>query len=86
MRLLLRQDPNVLMIGEIGDRETAEIACRAALAGRLVLSTLHVNAAEEATVRLRDLGVEEYLIGSVMRGVLVHTLDEGRRLRTRLIQ
>ena len=65
--------------------ETAEIACRAALVGRLVVSTLHVNSAEEATVRLRDLGVEAYLVGSVLRGVLAQSLDEGRRLRTWLI-
>lgn len=62
------------MIGEIRDAETAEIACRAALIGRPVLSTLHVNSAEETVTRLRDLGVEDYLINSVLRGVLAQVL------------
>ncbi len=75
LRALLRQDPNVVMIGEIRDRETAEIACRAALVGRLVLSTLHVNSAAEARLRLSNLGVDTYLIDAVLRGVLGQRLE-----------
>jgi len=80
LRALLRQDPNVLMIGEIRDGETAAMACRAALVGRLVLSTLHVNSAEEAPLRLRDLGVEDYLVDAVLVGVLAQELrgDDGQ--------
>ncbi len=75
LRALLRQDPNVIMVGEIRDAETAQIACRAALVGRLVLSTLHVNAPREAETRLLDLGVEPYLLRAVLRGVLGQTLE-----------
>ena len=57
LRSFLRQDPDVIMIGEIRDEETAEIACRAALVGRMVLSTLHTGAPEDAVKRLVDLGV-----------------------------
>ncbi len=75
LRSALRQDPNILMIGEIRDQETAEMACRAALVGRLVLSTLHVNSAEEARLRLLDLGVDAYLVDAVLRGVLAQRLE-----------
>ena len=87
LRALLRQDPNVLMIGEIRDAETAAMACRAALVGRLVLSTLHVNSAEEAPLRLRDLGVENYLVDAVLVGVLAQELvmrEGGRRVKGRM--
>ena len=85
---ILRQDPNVIMIGEIRDAETAAIACRAALVGRLVLSTLHVNRPEEAAVRLRDLGVEPYIVEAVLRGALGQELvpvEGGRELRWELV-
>ena len=75
LRSILRQDPNIILIGEIRDTETAEMACRAALVGRLVLSTLHTNSAEQARTRLLDLGVAEYLIDAVLKGVLGQTLE-----------
>lgn len=75
LRSILRQDPNVIMIGEIRDRETAEIACRAALVGRLVLSTLHTNSADTAYARLVDLGVEPFVVKDVLRGVLSQELE-----------
>ncbi len=75
LRSILRQDPNVIMIGEIRDTETAQIACRAALVGRMVLSTLHTNSAEGAFARLMDLGVEEYIVRDVLRGVLAQDLE-----------
>ncbi|MCH6546179.1 MAG: type II/IV secretion system protein, partial [Deltaproteobacteria bacterium] len=64
LRSFLRQDPDVIMVGEIRDLETAEIAMRAALTGHLVLSTLHTNSAAEAITRLLDMGLEPYLINS----------------------
>ena len=67
LRSVLRHDPDVLMVGEIRDGETAELAVRAALTGHLVLSTLHTNRAHEAVMRLGDMGVPDFLIGSVMR-------------------
>ncbi len=70
LRGVLRHDPNVILIGEIRDAETAEIAVRAAQVGRLVLSTLHTNAAAGALNRLVDLGVPEFLVRDVLRGVL----------------
>ena len=70
LRGVLRHDPNVILIGEIRDRETAEIAVRAAQVGRLVLSTLHTNSAASAVTRLVDLGVPEFLVRDVLRGVL----------------
>jgi general secretion pathway protein E len=75
LRSILRQDPNVILIGEIRDAETAEMACRAALVGRLVLSTLHTNSAEQAVTRLKDLGVADYLIEATLKGVLGQTLE-----------
>jgi type IV pilus assembly protein PilB len=74
LRAILRQDPNVILVGEIRDAETAEIACRAALTGHLVLSTLHTNDAPSALVRLVDLGVPRYLIASVVIAVLAQRL------------
>ena len=74
LRSILRQDPNVIMIGEIRDRETAQIAVRAALTGHLVLSTLHTNDASSAPTRLIDMGVEPYLVASALKGVLAQRL------------
>jgi len=64
LRAILRQDPNVILVGEIRDKETAEIAFRASLTGQLVLSTLHTNSAVSSITRLLDIGLEPYLIGS----------------------
>jgi type IV pilus assembly protein PilB len=70
LRSILRQDPDVVLVGEIRDRETAEIACRASLTGHLVLSTLHTNDAASAVPRLIDMGVEPFLISSSLIGVV----------------
>ena len=74
LRSILRQDPDVIMVGEIRDLETAEVAIQAALTGHLVLSTLHTNDAPEAIIRLLDIGVEPYLISSAVIGVLAQRL------------
>ena len=74
LRSILRQDPDVIMIGEIRDLETAEIAVQAALTGHLVLSTLHTNSAAASITRLRDMGVEDYLLTAALRGVLAQRL------------
>jgi len=74
LRSILRQDPDVIMVGEIRDLETAEIAVQAALTGHLVLSTLHTNSAAATITRLRDMGLEDYLITAVLRGVLAQRL------------
>ncbi|MFZ5814986.1 MAG: GspE/PulE family protein [Bacillota bacterium] len=74
LRSILRQDPNIIMIGEIRDGETADVAVRAALTGHLVLSTLHTNDAPGALTRLVDMGVEPYLISSSVLGVLAQRL------------
>ena len=74
LRSILRQDPDVILIGEIRDRDTSEIAHQAALTGHLVLSTLHTNDAPEAITRLMDIGVEPYLISSSVIGVLAQRL------------
>jgi type IV pilus assembly protein PilB len=74
LRSILRQDPNIVMVGEIRDRETAQIAIRAALTGHLVLSTLHTNDAASAPTRLVDMGVEPYLVASALQGVLAQRL------------
>jgi type IV pilus assembly protein PilB len=70
LRTLVRQDPDVIMVGEIRDRETADIAVQAALTGHLVFSTLHTNDAPGALVRLHDMGVEPFLISSAVIGVV----------------
>ena len=75
MRSFLRQNPDVIMIGEIRDPETAEIACRSALVGRLVLSTLHTNSPAGAVTRLVDLGVEPFLVKEVLLGALGQRLE-----------
>jgi general secretion pathway protein E len=80
LRSILRQDPDVIMVGEIRDLETAQIAVQAALTGHLVLSTLHTNSAAGTITRLRDMGVEDYLLTAVLRGVLAQRLV--RRLCT----
>jgi general secretion pathway protein E len=74
LRHIVRQDPDVIMIGEIRDRETADIAIRAALTGHLVFSTLHTNDAPSAITRLTDMGVENYLITSSLVAVLAQRL------------
>jgi len=74
LRSILRQDPDVIMVGEIRDLETAQIAVQAALTGHLVLSTVHTNSAAATITRLRDMGVEDYLITAVLRGVLAQRL------------
>ncbi|MEM9787313.1 MAG: GspE/PulE family protein, partial [Pseudomonadota bacterium] len=74
LRTVLRHDPDVIMVGEIRDSETAELAVRAAMTGHLVFSTLHTNTAKDAATRLVDLGVPEYLIRSVVRLVAAQRL------------
>ncbi len=74
LRAILRQDPDVIMVGEIRDLETAQIAVQAALTGHLVLSTLHTNSAAATVTRLRDMGLEDYLVAAVLRGVLAQRL------------
>ncbi|HEU5320009.1 MAG TPA: type II secretion system ATPase GspE, partial [Methylomirabilota bacterium] len=74
LRHIVRQDPDVILVGEIRDLETAEIAIQAALTGHLVFSTLHTNDAPGAITRLQDMGVEPYLVASVLEGVLAQRL------------
>ncbi|MDE2182799.1 MAG: type II secretion system ATPase GspE [Alphaproteobacteria bacterium] len=74
LRSFLRQDPDVMMVGEIRDLETAEIAVQAALTGHLILSTLHTNDAAGAVTRLRDMGVADYLLTSTLNGVVAQRL------------
>lgn len=78
LRAFLRQDPDIIMVGEMRDLETAEIAIEASLTGHLVLSTLHTNDAPSATLRMVDMGVEPYLIAATVIGVLAQRL--GRRI------
>ncbi|HEY5412323.1 MAG TPA: GspE/PulE family protein [Caulobacteraceae bacterium] len=78
LRSILRQDPDVIMVGEIRDSETARIAVQAAMTGHLVISTVHTNSALAAAARLVDLGVEDYLLADVLRGLV------GQRLVRRL--
>ena len=84
LRAILRQDPDVVMVGEIRDLETAEIAVQASLTGHLVLSTLHTNTAAGAITRLRDMGVEPFLLSSSLIGVLaqrlVRVLDDDTKI------
>jgi type II secretory ATPase GspE/PulE/Tfp pilus assembly ATPase PilB-like protein len=74
LRSLLRQDPDIMLVGEVRDPETAEIATHAALTGHLVLSTLHTNDAPSALTRLLDLDVPAYLVASTVEGVLAQRL------------
>lgn len=84
LRAILRQDPDIVMVGEIRDLETAEIAVQASLTGHLVLSTLHTNTASGAVTRLRDMGVEPFLLSSSLIGVLaqrlVRVLDDDTKI------
>lgn len=74
LRSILRQDPNIIMVGEIRDSETAQISIRAALTGHLVFSTLHTNSAIEAIPRLYDMGIENYLVFSSVKGIMAQRL------------
>src|SRR5207249_8621148 len=74
VRTLLRQDPDIIMVGEVRDRDTADMAVQAALTGHLVLSTLHTNDAPTAVTRLLDRGVPPYLINSTVLGVMAQRL------------
>ncbi|MDR3710008.1 MAG: ATPase, T2SS/T4P/T4SS family [Capsulimonadaceae bacterium] len=78
LRAFLRQDPDVIMVGEIRDLETAQIAVEAALTGHLVLSTIHTNSASEAVMRLADMGIEPFLLSATVSGVI------GQRLSRRV--
>jgi type IV pilus assembly protein PilB len=74
LKALLRQDPDVVMVGEIRDHETASVAVQAALTGHLVLSTLHTNDAPSSITRLINIGVEPFLVGAALNGVLAQRL------------
>jgi type II secretory ATPase GspE/PulE/Tfp pilus assembly ATPase PilB-like protein len=74
LRAVLRQDPDIILVGEIRDLETAEIALRAALTGHLVLGTLHTRDTIEAVIRLQDMGIPSFRIGAALRGVLAQRL------------
>ena len=74
LRSILRQDPDIIMIGEIRDRETASIAVQASITGHLVVSTLHTNSAAGTITRLADMGIEPYLIGDSIIGVIAQRL------------
>jgi type IV pilus assembly protein PilB len=80
LRSFLRQDPDIIMVGEMRDLETAEIAVESALTGHLVLSTLHTNDAPSATIRLIDMGIEPFLISATMIGIMAQRL--GRKICT----
>jgi len=77
LRAILRQAPNIIMIGEIRDLETATIAINASLTGHLVLSTLHTNDAPSAVARLEDIGVKRFLISSAVRSIMAQRLVQG---------
>lgn len=74
LRAILRQDPDIILIGEIRDKETAEIAIQASLTGHLVLSTLHTNTASGAIIRLQDIGLDSFLLASTIRGIVAQRL------------
>ena len=74
LRSILRQDPDVVMIGEIRDNETAEIATRASITGHIVLSTIHTNDAPSAIVRLIDMGIQSYLVASAVAAIISQRL------------
>ncbi len=74
LRSILRQDPNIIMVGEIRDRETVEVAIRASLTGHLVLSTIHTNDSLSTVTRLMDMGVEPFLVASALSGVVAQRL------------
>ena len=74
LRSILRQDPNIILIGEIRDSETAKIAIRASITGHLVLSTLHTNNSLNTIERLLDMDVERYLLSSSLKGIISQSL------------
>ena len=74
LRSTLRQDPDILLVGEIRDQETAEIALRASMTGHLVMSTLHTNDAMTSAMRLIDVGMEGYMVASALRAVIAQRL------------
>ena len=74
LRAILRQDPDIVMVGEIRDKETAQIAVQASLTGHLVFSTLHTNSAKDVIIRLKDMGIEPFLLASSLSGVLAQRL------------
>jgi type IV pilus assembly protein PilB len=74
LRSILRQDPNIIMVGEIRDKETAEIAVKASLTGHLVLSTIHTNSAVKTITRLIDMGIDDFLVASSLSGVVAQRL------------
>jgi type IV pilus assembly protein PilB len=74
LRSILRQDPDIVMIGEIRDEETAQIAVRASITGHLVLSTLHTNDAPSSVARLIDMGVEPFLVAEALSGIIAQRL------------
>src|SRR5690606_33580916 len=74
LRSIVRQDPDIIMIGEMRDLETCRIAIQSALTGHMVLSTLHTNSAAGGVTRLLDMGVEDYLLGSTVNGILAQRL------------
>src|SRR5689334_24283229 len=74
VRALMRQDPDIIMVGEIRDLETAEMAVQSALTGHLVLSTLHTNDAPSAVARLLELGIAPYLLNATLNGIMAQRL------------
>ena len=74
LRSILRQDPDIIMIGEIRDQETASIAVQASITGHLVVSTLHTNSSASTITRLEDMGIESYLIADSVIGVIAQRL------------
>jgi general secretion pathway protein E len=74
LRAILRQDPDIIMVGEIRDHETAEVAVRASMTGHFVLSTLHTNTAIGSVIRLVDMGIERYLLAPMLVGVVAQRL------------
>ncbi|MBA7649622.1 Type II secretion system protein E [subsurface metagenome] len=74
LRSILRQDPDIIMVGEIRDQDTARVAMHAALTGHLVLSTLHTNSAPASFIRLADMGIESYVLASALNGVIAQRL------------
>lgn len=84
LRSLLRQDPNIIMVGEIRDQETANIAISSAMTGHMVLSTLHANTASVAVPRLVDMGIEPFLLASALNSIIAQRLV--RKICTRCIQ
>ncbi|EPY6430779.1 GspE/PulE family protein [Clostridium sporogenes] len=74
LKSILRQDPDIIMVGEIRDEETAKVAIRASITGHLVLSTLHTNGALESIVRLLDMNIEAYILSDALRGIISQRL------------